>query len=80
MILTVEQRNARASRLRELLENDDVKDAFATIEAELTEEWKNTFDANERENLWRTIRVMGMLQSRLGSWSHADLSAIKRLK
>lgn len=77
-MMTAEERASRASRLRELLEHGDVLDAFASIEDELTEEWKVAQKTEERENLWQSIRVLGMLRTRLGQWSHADISAIRR--
>jgi len=78
--MTPEERNARSARIRELLDHPDVKDVFSEVESDLTGEWKRTFDTPGRENLWQAIRALGLIQAKLASWSHADLSAFKRSK
>jgi hypothetical protein len=76
--VTSEQRAARAVSIRALLDDPNIKDAFASIEADISEEWRRTFDPAERENLWRAINIM----DRLKTWlvSNSSLTEIKRAK
>lgn len=78
--MTPEQRALRAVAVRALLDDQNVKDAFASIEQDLTDEWKRTFDTVERDNLWRAINVMERLKSWLTSAASHDLTALKRTK
>jgi hypothetical protein len=78
--MIAEERNARASRLRELLEHQDVKDAIASIESDLTKAWRACHDTQERENLWRSQHILGLLTQRLATWTNADIVAIRRMK
>lgn len=78
--MTPEQRALRAVAVRALLDDQNVKDAFASIEQDLTDEWKRTFDTVERDNLWRAINVMERLKSWLISAASHDLTALKRAK
>lgn len=78
--MTPEERAARAIAVRELLNDQNVKDAFASIEADLMAEWKRTFDTTERENLWRAVSVMERLKTWLQSAASHDLTALKRVK
>ena len=78
--MTSEARAARAMRLRSLLDDQDVKDALATVEADLVAAWQGCFDASERDNLWRAQHALGLLRSKLGAWAQADISALKRTK
>jgi hypothetical protein len=76
--VTIEARAARAARLRGLLDDQDVKDALAAVEADLVAAWQGCFDAAERDNLWRAQHALGLLRSKLGAWAQADISALKR--
>ena len=76
--MTPEERAARAIAVRNLLDDPNIKDAFASIEQDLTEEWKRTFDAGERDNLWRTLNIMERLQQWLRTAASHDLAALKR--
>jgi uncharacterized protein (DUF2267 family) len=78
--MSPEERNARASRLRDLLENSDAKDAIASIDDEITAAWRNCPDPHERDNLWRAQHLLGLLTRRLATWSNADLTALRRVK
>lgn len=80
MSLSPKQRAARAIAIRALLDDANVKAAFAQIEADLTDEWRRCFDAQERENLWRALNVMERLQTWLRSGASADLTAMRRMK
>lgn len=78
--MSPEERVARAIRVKALLDDPDIKAALATIEAEMTEEWKKTHDAAERDNLWRAVNVMHRLEAWMRSAASHDLSALKRAK
>ncbi len=76
--MTPEQRAGRAVAVKALLDDANVRDAFAAIEADLVAEWKRTFDALERDNLWRAINIVERLQAWLRSAASHDLAALKR--
>ena len=78
--MSPEQRAQRAIAVRALLDDPNVKQAFAAIEAELTAEWKRSFDGQERDNLWRAVNVMERLQAWLRSAASHDLTALKRAR
>lgn len=78
--MNAEQRAMRALRIRELVNNPDVKAAWEQIEADLTEEWRKSFTTEERENCWRAINVMDRLKTYLNSYQSADLTALRRQK
>ena len=78
--MTPEQRAQRAAVVRALLDDLNVKDAFAAIEADLVAEWKRSFDAQERDNLWRAVNTMERLQAWLRSAASHDLTALRRQK
>ena len=75
-----EERARRAVAIRALLDDANVKAGFAQVEADLTDEWRRCFDAQERDNLWRALNVMDRLQCWLRSGASADLTAIRRVK
>ena len=78
--MTPEERARRAVAVKALLDDPNVRDAFAAIEADLVAEWKRSFDAQERDNLWRAVNVMERLQAWLRSAASHDLAALKRRK
>ena len=78
--MTAEQRARRAAAVRALLDDPNVKQAFAAIEADLVAEWKRTFDAHERDNLWRAVNIAERLQAWLRSAASHDLVALRRQK
>jgi len=78
--MNAEERAARAVAIRALLDDPNVKTAFAQVEADLTGEWRRCFDAAERENLWRALNVMDRLQTWLRSGASADLTALRRVR
>jgi hypothetical protein len=68
----------RAAAVRALLGDARVREAFATIEADLTAEWKRSHSAEERENMWRAVQVMERLKTWLHSAASHDLAALRR--
>ena len=78
--MTAEERARRAVAVKALLDDPNVRDALAAIEADLVAEWKRSFDAQERDNLWRAVNVMERLQAWLRSAASHDLAALRRQK
>lgn len=71
---------ARAVRMQLLLDDADIKAAFADMEAELAKDWKACFDPAERENLWRATQGLDRLQTWMRSAASYDRSALRRVK
>jgi hypothetical protein len=76
--LTSDQRAHRAVAIRALVNDPNVKEALAAIEADLVAEWKSSRTTEERENCWRAIDVMGKLKAWLNSAQSHDLTALRR--
>ena len=75
-----EERARRAVAVRALLDDRNVQDAFASIEAGLTAEWKRARTMEERENIWRAVDVIERLQAWLRSAASHDLTALRRAR
>jgi hypothetical protein len=76
----------RASRAKQLIEDELLVDAFTTLEAAYIDAWK-TSPANEterREKLWQAVQIVGRVKGHLeqvaaqGSLSRAALDEIAR--
>lgn len=80
--MTPQERRARAFRIQAMMEDGEINAAFDEVKAEFVAEWQRTFDAGERENLWRAVRVLELVRQRMASWGAADgsMSAIKRIR
>lgn len=78
--MSAEERAARASRLTQLLDDPDVKDAFTAVEEDLIEAWQTCFEPAERDNIWQAQHALGLLRSKLSAWSQANISALRRAK
>jgi len=76
--MTPEERARRAVAVRALLEDRNVRDAFASIEADLVAEWKAAQTAEERQNLWLAVRNLERLQTWLRSAASHDLARLRR--
>lgn len=82
--MTAEERAARGARMRELMQGGEIEESLSNIEAQLSDEWKRTFDPAQRENLWRTVRVLELLRADIGQimgdgkMAQHQLSALKR--
>lgn len=74
------ERAGRAVAVRALLEDPNIKDALASIEDDLVAEWRKTFDAQERDNLWRAVQIMDRLKTWMLSAASHDLTALRRTK
>lgn len=72
------ERQARSARLHELMNNGDVRDAVASVEADLIATWRSCFDAAERDRLWHTLQAFGLLTSKLTNWSTSDLAGLRK--
>ena len=77
-MLGAEARARRAVAVRALLDDPNVREGFAAIEADLTAEWKRARTTEERENIGRAIDVMERLKTWLHSAASHDLTALRR--
>ena len=55
----------RAQRVAALLDNQDVREAFETIERDILSEWRNAIDAAKREECWHDMSALMRLRARL---------------
>lgn len=78
--MSPDERTQRAVGVRALLDDPNVKDAFASIERDLMDEWKACKDQRGRENLWLSIQNIERLKTWLISASGWDLRSLKRQK
>ena len=76
--MTSEERARRAVAVRALLDDRNVRDALAAIEADLVAEWKAAQTPEERQNLWLAVRNLERLQTWLRSAASHDLTALRR--
>lgn len=67
--MTPEQRRARAYAAQALVNDPTLQDAWAEIEAELTEEWGNCLLFWRRERLWIELRTVRKLRQKLASFA-----------
>lgn len=74
--MTPNQRSQRAVQFRAALEDGIIRETLDEIEARLTIEWKATCDAQERDNLWRSVQILDRMRSFMAE-SMADTDAIK---
>jgi len=76
---------ARAKRAALLIDDDMLKEAFASLEADYTKFWKATDarDTDARERIWLAMQVVGKVQAHLnavianGQIAQADLEQLK---
>lgn len=81
--MTPAGRQSRAITFRAALEDGVLSDCLSDVETQFMAEWKTTFSAEERENIWRTIRVIQLMRSHMASIVAGErdgISAIKRVR
>lgn len=81
--MTREERQARSITFRAALEDGVIRACLDDLEAQFTNEWKAAGTMEERENLFRTVRVLTLLRSHAASiiaGEHDGISAIRRIK
>ena len=82
--MSPEERRARAFRVQAMMEDGEITAAFNDVELEFTEEWKRAATTEERENLWRAIKVVSLVRQRLANYASASsdgsMSAIRRVR
>jgi hypothetical protein len=78
--MNTEERAARASRLRQQFQDADFNDAYLERDADIIAAWRASRTTEERENLWHAQNELGLLRSKLSTWSQADISALRRAK
>jgi hypothetical protein len=79
-VVTPAERAARAVAVRGLLNDPNIQDAFASIEADLIDEWRRNFNSAERENLWRALSIVERLKVWMNSAASHDMKAIRATK
>lgn len=81
--MTREERQARSIQFRAALEDGVIRACLDDLEVQFTNEWKAANTVEERENLFRTVRVLNLLRSHAASiiaGEHDGISAIRRIK
>ena len=63
-----------------MLDDPNVQEAFGSIEADLTAEWRRARTTEERENIWRAVNVIERLQAWMRSAASHDLAALRRAR
>lgn len=65
--MQIEERVYNGDRARDVLENEAFIDAFASVELEVTDKWKNSPARDEagREKLWLLLWALKQVQSAL---------------
>ena len=79
--MSPQEREAKTLEYYAFLEDAPVMESLDTIEAQFVTEWKSCQDGHERDNLWRTVRIIGMLKQQMRSIaSGASVTSIRRIK
>lgn len=82
--MSPEERRARAFRVQAMMEDGEITTAFDDIEKEFADEWKRAATTEERENLWRAVKIVSLVRQRLANYASAasdgSMSAIRRVK
>lgn len=82
--MTPPEREARAIRVRAMLEQPDFQAAWDSVRQDFTDEWARCHDPIERESLWRAVNTLDLVRTRLASFmsgiSKIDgaMSAVRR--
>ena len=61
----IRERAALGAKYREHL--SDFHDAIDAVEAQYAQAWAETFDPEQRDNLWRAVRVCRKMKEHFGS-------------
>src|SRR3546814_9800230 len=78
--MNADDRRARAIRFHAALENGVLNEAMDDLEQQFTAEWKVASTVEERENLFRTVRILNLLRSHMAAiigGAHDGISAIR---
>lgn len=79
--MTPEERRARAYRVAALMEEGELLEVLNDIEEQTVREWRNCHDANERDNLWRFVKLIEIMRSRFGEIAaEGRITDIRRLR
>jgi hypothetical protein len=63
----VRERDARSSRIRELLEHDEIGAAFDEVKQRFIAQWEQTRDPAFRENMWMAVNILTLVRTHLAS-------------
>ena len=83
--MTPAERAGRAARYAALMEDGELGEAFDRVERDFAEAWKTTFNAEERDNLWRAVQVVKKVREHFataisdGRVANHRISEIKRV-
>jgi hypothetical protein len=78
-------RLTRAARFQQAMGDGALAEAFATVEQQLADELLNSFDAAQRDNLWRSIqclrKVAGFMSTAVanGKFAQHQIEELKRV-
>ena len=81
--MTPAERQAKAITYRAALEDGVTHEALEALEAQFIAEWRVAATLDERENLHRSVRIIGLMRSYMAAivaGEHDGISAIKRIK
>lgn len=81
--LSHNERAARASIFRAALEDGVLGECLTEIEQQFVDEWKRSQTADERDNCWRSVRIIQLLKQNMGAIAAGErdsLTAIRRVK
>jgi hypothetical protein len=72
----------RSRKAAELLENELLQEAFAKLEANYIEAWRNSrpMDEKAREKLWQAINIVGLVRDHLTRLVNGGKLAQKELR
>lgn len=82
--MSPEERRGRGFRVQAMMQDGEINSAFDDVRADFIEEWERTHDPDERENLWRAVKIVSLVRQRLANYASAasdgSMSAIRRTK
>ena len=83
--MTPEERRARASRIREAVQDGVLASVFDEVKQQFVDEWEAARDSAERENCWHAVKVLNAVRQRMGAMSsdrldQHEVTAIRRIK
>jgi predicted metal-dependent hydrolase len=74
----------RGHRAKALIEDDLLKETFATLEQTYIARWRDSADIADRETLWRAVRIVGDVRDELlnvlnnGKIAQAELERLQK--
>ena len=79
--MTQEERRARAYRVAALLEDGELSSVLTNMQDDAINEWKVCHNIDERENLWRFVKMIDLVKTNFSSIAaEGRFTEIKRMK